>query len=158
MVQLVHGEYEPSEIDMNGATENIEHNIKSAYPPGFYPAKLLVFVKKEDNHENESISAIINTCKSKSHSMDASCWTERWNLEYNSVTVMAAMPGSDQLERKVIRKPALRVVDVKTIRDRVYAVEESPGLRESLSSDEETTLVVLVKECKKFWPHYFTST
>jgi hypothetical protein len=37
-------------------------------------------------------------------------------------------------------------------------VEESPGLRENLSSADETTLVVLVKERERFWPHYFTST
>jgi hypothetical protein len=111
------------------------------------------------NEDEDSVSAIIVTCESKEHSLEDSCLNERWNLEHkNRLTVMAAVLGNNQSVCKVIREPSLRVVNVKTIRDRAYIVEESPGLRENLSSEDETTLVVSVKEQKRFWPQYFTST
>jgi hypothetical protein len=60
---------------------------------------------------------------------------------------------------KTYRHPMLRIVDASCIRDRVYVVEETPGVRESLSGGdgnmEETRTVVLVKDRSK-WAQYFT--
>jgi hypothetical protein len=92
-------EHEPSEMDLNRATGNIDNNIESAYPPGFYPAKLLAFVKNVDDDQEESIFEIKHLCESKEHSMEDSCLTEWWNLEY-SRAVMAVILGSNQ--RKVL--------------------------------------------------------
>jgi hypothetical protein len=117
---------------------------------------LLAFFKLEE----DKVMAIIHTCESKVHSIEDSCLTEPWNLEYKRSVVNAEILGSSVGERiqRHIRQPALRVVEVETLRDRVYVVEKSPGLRESLLSGEETTLVVLVNDRKTFWPKYFTST
>jgi hypothetical protein len=146
-------EYAPLDLDLNRAT-SVTQEIESAYPPGSYPAKILAFSRSKEG----TIMAIIHTCESKEHSSDDSCLTEQWYMEYKQCTINAYDPRSDTTKRKLVRKPVLRIVEADTLRDRVYVVEDSPGLRESLSSKEETSLVVLVKDRKQYWPKYFTST
>lgn len=99
--------------------------------------------------------AIIHTCDSKISCKDDSCLTEKWKLEYQ----LKKTGRGTNLNNVAFRKPLLRIVEASCIRDRVYVVEETPGLRESLSGDdqnkEETRNVVLVKD-RSNWVQYFT--
>ena len=51
--------------------------------------------------------------------------------------------------------PRLRVIDVANIHERIYVVEESPGIHNELKN--KSKLVVLVKKREK-WSSYFTDT
>jgi hypothetical protein len=75
-----------------------------------------------------------------------SCLTERWNLEYES------RPRRGRRQRQ----PIFRYVEVDSIEDRVFVVEESPGVFAELQEDMSTT-VVMVKH-KESWKNYFTET
>jgi hypothetical protein len=141
-------EYVPSEVDAIRQANNEEEGIISAYPPGYYPAKLLGFYQNENDTR---VWAIIHTCESKVSCTDDSCLTEKWALEYQVKKIGRS--------NKTYRHPVLQIVDASCIRDRVYVVEETPGVRESLSGGdgnmEETRTVVLVKDRSK-WAQYFT--
>jgi hypothetical protein len=133
--------YAPSDADRVRAKTDKYKKIFSAYPPGYYPAKLLGFFKI-----NENLHCIIHCTDTKLNSNKDSCLTERWNLEYE------ARP------RRGIRhrQPIFRYVEVDTIEDRVFVVEESPGVFAELQQDMSTS-IVMVKH-KDTWKNYFTET
>jgi hypothetical protein len=145
-------EYVPSVVDNRRERTNKSEDIISAFPPGYYPAKLLGFFW---NQTPKKVMAIIHTCDSKISCKDDSCLTEKWKLEYQ----LKKTGRGTNLNNVTFRKPLLRIVEASCIRDRVYVVEETPGLRESLSGDdqnkEETRNVVLVKD-RSNWVQYFT--
>ena len=51
--------------------------------------------------------------------------------------------------------PTFRIVDVSNIHDRVYVLEESPGVHSELN--KESKLVIHVKK-RETWSKYFTDT
>jgi hypothetical protein len=133
--------YEPSDEDIERAERNRDQNIESAYPPGFYPAKLLCFFKI-----NNYLHCVIHCTETKINSDNDSCLTERWNLEYN-------IPRQRNRCRGIF--PLFRYCEVDSIDDRVFVVEESPGVWSDLQ--DMSSLVVLVKHKNK-WKDYFTET
>jgi hypothetical protein len=133
--------YEPSEIDIERQAVNREQNIESAYPPGYYPAKLLGFFKYMDN-----LHCIIHCTETKYNSDNDSCLTERWNLEYSN---------GRQQNNNAFTTPLFRYCEVNSIEDRVFVVEESPGVWANL--DDKSPAVVMVKH-KRTWKDYFTDT
>jgi hypothetical protein len=129
-------EFEPSNIDTNRFKRDKEMNALPAYPPGCYPAKILaIFYLDTIAH------CLIHTCESKIDSNEDSCLTERWYLEYTKIN-------------KDKHYPVLRVVQLTTLRDRVYVLQQDPVLYEYIS-DVSPKLVVLVKK-RSLWPQYFT--
>jgi hypothetical protein len=145
-------EYAPSSADVARDKENKANNITAAYPPGYYPAKLLAFYREKGPHPK--IKALIHTCGTKLSSSEDSCLTERWQLEYKTFTRNVAKADGN-IVKLTYRRPPIYSMDASCIRDRVYVVEETPGLRETLKSNDETSLVILVKD-RKQWPKYFT--
>jgi hypothetical protein len=141
--------YDLSDDDRRREEYNCHNNITSAYPVGHYPAKLLGFF-----HFNNEIHCIIHCCQSKKTSREDSCLTERWYLEYEL---------NKKKRRKVMNQPhvymeskapIIRTCEVSCIADRVYVVEETPGLQMIQANDSE--LVVLVKK-REMWVPYFTN-
>jgi hypothetical protein len=133
--------YEPSDVDIEREERNVDQNIESAYPPGYYPAKLLGFFKL-----NNYLHCIIHCTDTKINSDNDSCLTERWNLEYHY---------PNQRNRNQCIHPIFRSCEVDSIEDRVFVVEESPGVWADLQ--EMSSSVVLVKH-KCMWKDYFTDT
>jgi hypothetical protein len=129
--------YAPSDADKVRANTDRNKNIFSAYPPGYYPAKLLGFFQLHDN-----LHCIIHCTETKWNSDNDSCLTERWNLEYENL-------------RRGGRPPIFRYVEVASIEDRVFVVEETPGVCADLQ--DLSSSVVMVKH-KHLWKTYFTET
>jgi hypothetical protein len=128
-------DYFPSAEDNEREKKNKSLGIRSAFRPGYYPAKLLGFFL-----ENDSWMCLVHTCETKLDSEEDSCLTECWSLEYVKV--------------KNGFKPQFRVVHAATVRDRVYVVEEDSGIHESIDEDD-TCNVVLVKP-RTLWGSYFS--
>jgi hypothetical protein len=133
--------YEPSNVDIIRGERNRNQNIQSAYPPGFYPAKLLGFFKL-----NNDLHCVIHSTETKVSSDRDSCLTELWNLEYTNRL---------QRNRNVANIPLFRYCEVKSIEDRLFVVEESPGVWSELQ--DMSSSVVMVKH-KNRWKDYFTDT
>jgi hypothetical protein len=129
--------YEPSDADKERAKTDTDKNIFSAYPPGYYPAKLLGFFKLHDH-----LHCIIHCTETKTNSDNDSCLTERWTLEYESLS-------------RGRRPPLYRYVEVASVEDRVFVVEENPGVCADLQ--DLSSSVVMVKH-KHLWKIYFTET
>jgi hypothetical protein len=72
--------------------------------------------------------------------------TERWNLEYSN---------GRQQNNNAFTTPLFRYCEVNSIEDRVFVVEESPGVWANL--DDKSPAVVMVKH-KRTWKDYFTDT
>jgi hypothetical protein len=89
--------------------------------------------------------------QTKTSSIEDSCLTERWRLEYET----KRRRNHDKVTFTSVKYPILRHYDVSCIHDRVYVVEESPGLHGELGLNSD--LVVLVKK-KETWKNYFTET
>jgi hypothetical protein len=53
-----------------------------------------------------------------------------------------------------MKKTILRTIPCDAIRDRIYCIEETQGIPETISKDDPTG-VVLVKK-RALWPQYFT--
>jgi hypothetical protein len=125
--------------------------ILTAYPPSHYPAKIFGFFK---NRKNEWMS-IVQSCITKENSNEDSCITERWYLEYENRAVRSVSNEIVQTDIVTyITTPVLRVTPCGNIIDRVYVVEETQGVYESIT-DDHSCLVVLVKK-RSQWKKYFT--
>jgi hypothetical protein len=115
--------------------------ILTAYPPSHYPAKIFGFFK---NRNNEWMS-IVQSCIAKENSIEDSCLTERWHLEYEDRAVRSISNEIAQTDIVTyITTLVLRVTPCSNIIDRVYVVEETQGIYESIT-DDHSRLVVLVK-------------
>ena len=87
----------------------------------------------------------------KKTSREDSCLTERWYLEYEvNKTDKRRKYNSDNSEQLV---PKLRICEVACIADRVYVVEETPGVHPT--KNQNSSLVILVKK-REMWVPYFT--
>jgi hypothetical protein len=133
------------------------HQIIPAYPPGYYPAKVLGFYQ-DDRGEWR---AIIHSCKKRKDSSEDSCLTERWYLSYERKKVRKKWLNSNgDVEQQsltdlvYVQQPVLANVKCSQIKDRIFVVEENPGFVESIEADQ-SALVVHVKKRNK-WPIYFT--
>jgi hypothetical protein len=132
--------YEPSEADILREATNRVNNIASAYPSGYYPAKLLGFFMLHGN-----LHCIIHCTETKLNSDKDSCLTECWNLEYNQ----------RRGNRNNTQRPLFRYCEVVCIEDRVFVVEESPGVWAELY--DKSSCIVMVKH-SRMWKDYFTDT
>jgi hypothetical protein len=131
-------QFEESNDDQEREIYNEEHNVDPAYPYGMYPCKLLSFFRIENK-----LLAVIHSTEYKNNSKDDSVLTERWKLEYKKENVN-------------LWESVLRIIDIETIMDSVYVMQETPGFLPLLDkSRNETNLVVLVKK-KNTWGTYFT--
>jgi hypothetical protein len=135
--------YAPSDADRVRANTDRDKNIFSAYPPGYYPAKLLGFFQLQGN-----LHCIIHCTATKLDSDNDSCLTERWKLEYETLRRGRRPPHPP-------RRPLFRYVEVASIEDRVFVVEETPGVCADLQ--DLSSSVVMVKH-KHMWKTYFTET
>ena len=137
--------FELSEEEKKQFKYNKKHNIHSAYPPGYYPSKILAFIRI-----NNTIKVVIHCTDSKKNTQFDSCLTERYYLEYQKKNMRNSHHKN---KHKIV--PTFRIVDVSNIHDRVYVVEESPGVHSELN--KESKLVIHVKK-RETWCKYFTDT
>ena len=79
----------------------------------------------------------------------------RFKLEYFSETLWNENRTSKKTK---VYHPTLMAVPLDAIESRCFAVEENPGLKESLTADEyndpKQRNVILIQERRK-WPHHF---
>jgi hypothetical protein len=130
--------FESSVSDEERAIYDRKNNVTPAYPYGMYPSKLLSFFEV-----NNSYKALIHSCHYKKSSEEDSVLTERWYMEY-----------ATQNENN--KTAVLHVIDIESIYDSVYVIQETPGLLPILELQiNDTNLVILVKR-KSTWSQYFT--
>jgi hypothetical protein len=134
--------FEASAVDRERDLENHRLEISPLYPPGHYPVKLIGFFFLDDQ-----LQCLFHCTETKVHSYEDSCLTERWKLEYDSRRIPRT--------RNTIQTPIFRYCDVESIVDRVFCVEESPGIWVELG--EESRSVIIVKHTR-MWKQYFTDT
>jgi hypothetical protein len=134
----------PSETDRLRHADNLVNGITEAYPAGYYPAKTLAFF-----FIGTALYFVGHCTRTKLSCNDDSCLTERWNLEYRPKRIDSPEGISVQ------QVPVLEAYEVECIHDRLYVVEEDPGLHPILS--DKSDLVLLVKN-RDMWPPYFTDT
>ena len=137
--------YDMSSIDYKRKQFNVKHNIQTAYPEGYYPAKILCFFK----NDNE-IKCIIHCCDYKNNSIDDSCLTEKWNLEYKKIS------SNNKNNRVQVSIPILRVCDLSSIEDRIFVIQETPGEQSILERNMSSSIILIKK--KETWASYFTDT
>jgi hypothetical protein len=147
--------FELSDEDQARTAVDYQMQASPAYPPGHYPCKLLAVFKNENNHW----MCIVHCCSAKTDSAQDSCLTEVWYLEYETIVINQMSlcgNGTGKIIKSKVNKnrPLLRVVPCEAIRDRVYVVEENPGVYDTINPND-STLVVLVKK-RSLWPPYFT--
>jgi hypothetical protein len=109
--------------------------IKTSYPQGTVPAKVLAFVVVPDDQNRgdcpndnppDNIRAIVH-CAEYQDCTDAeegSVLTETWKMEYHPLN------ERDKLDKD--RKPRLRLVGLHSFVDRVLAIEENPAAKTCL--------------------------
>ena len=133
-----------------------ESDFPGAYGKDEYPCKILCFF--HDPEENQ-ICALVHCCVDSTHE-DDSVICERWNLEYTQQhrKHVTDMDGKHTQRNQMILVPVIRSVPVDSIVDRVFVVEETPGIHESLNMDnpDHSTLVLLVKDRDQHWACNFT--
>ena len=134
-----------SSIDYKRKQFNVTHNIQTAYPEGYYPTKILCFFK----NDNE-IKCIIHCCDYKNNSIDDSCLTEKWNLEYKKIS------SNNKNNRVQVSIPILRVCDLSSIEDRIFVIQETPGEQSILERNMSSSMILIKK--KETWASYFTDT
>ena len=149
-----------------------EEEHTTCYTPETVPAKILGFCSSpaEEEGADDEVYALVHACTFRVktlRNMDT-VLTEAWELQYRKPSVPARMEkdGTHKRKRKNIyertgnRKrvterllePVLTWVRLDSIVDRVFVMEESPGLKEQVLVQEddrgEYAAVVLVKK----WP------
>ena len=124
--------------------ENMRLGITTAYPVGHYPAKILGFFMYEGK-----IHCLIHCCEYKKTSIKDSCLTECWDMEY----VLINKDKGTGRKKDVYAK--LRICDMACIDDRIFVIEESPGVH--YIKGEHSSSVILVKK-RYMWAPYFTNT
>lgn len=116
------------------------------FPPGHYPSKLLGFYKIKTQ-----AYAIIQTVNDKETSEGDSC-LKIWQQEYQLVNE----PGITKTkEDGVYVEPYIPIVEFEAIVDRIYVIEEYPGLIVKINSTADIPQIVMVKP-KDYWKNYFT--
>ena len=92
---------------------------------------------------------IIHSTESKKESIHDSCLTERFYLEYEKKIITV---NRQTTNRRNIMIPKFRIVDVESIHERIYVVEETPGIhreiimnRDNDEKNKKSNLVVHVK-------------
>ena len=98
------------------------------------------------------MKVIIHCTDTKNVSEFDSCLTERFVLEYKQQFI-PRIHRKDNITHMEV--PRLRVIDVGNIHERIYVVEESPGIHNELN--KKSKLVEFVKKREK-WSTYFTDT
>ena len=143
------------------------------YPQDTVPVKILGFCSRpaEDDDADNEVLALVHACnyRTKPLRKHDTVLTEAWQLEYREPSVPTSMLEGDARTRKRARplyelkknknkknskkdsllEPVLTWVPLNTIQDRVFVMEEIPGLKEQvLNEGAEYCAVVLVKK----WP------
>jgi hypothetical protein len=113
-------------------------------------------LKKGDN------VALIHPCASSEHNED-SLLTEVWYLEYTRINIMAPpmdkdgnIQGNGRGVRTSVLKPKLYLVNIQTIVEIIFVVEEMPLIKRyirPLLKKTESMRVVFVRDMD-LWPYY----
>jgi hypothetical protein len=122
---------------------NNKNSINPAYPYGHYPCKVLCFFKIGNF---DDIYVVVHATEYKKNSKKDSVLSEIWYLEYEKPK------RNNSNERNAI----ITTVEIDSLSDSCYVVQETPGLLPILNIDkEDTNLVVLIKH-RSSWSKYFT--
>lgn len=141
-------------IDVERNNYNKENNKIPAYPMGQYPCKVLCFFKVGDQTE---INVLVHATTYKVHCAEDSVLTEVFYLDYDKLpNFIEKTIKKDEKDKGIISNATITVIDIKTISDSCYVVQESPGLLPVISSiDDDTNQVILVKH-RSTWGKCFT--
>jgi hypothetical protein len=131
----------------------------SPYGPEYVPAKILAFLQIIEPSTTDARSvAIVHSCADRD-SCDVLADTrllQQWTLEYGN-----SKKGVIKEKPVMYREPTLYEVSVDSIEDRILAIEESRGVRETLickRNSKQTVLsrkVLVVKDRDSIWPLQF---
>jgi hypothetical protein len=137
---MVRFEKDPSD-DERRKWDKINNNTP-AYDYGIYPVKLLTFFCIRGS---KSIFAVVHCTDIKYTSEEDSVLTEKWYLEY------------ENRRNEPHQHAILRVIEIESIHDSIYVVQETPGFHPILDRKNmnQTNLVVLVKK-RHTWSQFFT--
>jgi hypothetical protein len=147
-------QFVPSDVDKQRNISDRRDLVLPAYPVGIYPCKMLAFF-----YIGNVLWFLSHPTMEKISSDEDSCLTERWNLQY--------VPKRYKHDGKyiLVQAPDITLYEVQSIVDRIYVVEEDPGIhaelgyKSSIHAELEyrSSLVLLVKK-REMWPKYFTDT
>jgi hypothetical protein len=109
--------------------------------PDMFPSKIVCVFSRDGSQD---VMALVHSTSSFDEEA-SSCLCEIWKQDYQR-------GARGQLH------PVIHEIDVRCIDERVFVVEEAPGVREDLSPDrfeDRIPRVTLVKD-RAEWPHEFT--
>jgi len=160
--------YDWAMIRFNGSTQPREED--SFWLECDFPAKIVAILSaplkcyKDDidsgtsleDLENKFITGVLVLCTEEPLSDDGeSCLCQQYNVETRECHIQ-----NSNKERIKVLRPKLRLVSIESIVERVFVVEETPGLREHYiaspdPSKNATTDIVLVKNRRRVWVNEF---
>jgi hypothetical protein len=116
--------YEIDEMDRIDRTHADIGGIEPFYPEGMVPCKVLGFVR--DNAQGGKIKVVVHTCDFQSfeEGRSGSVLIESWHLSYHQ----------RQGQRRHLY-PVIDVVDLESIHDIAFVVEEYPGIHGMIDLD-----------------------
>ena len=136
-----------------------------SYQPYEVPAKLLSFILDK---ETGSRKALVHACEFRSDNHLDSVLTEVWRLEYARTS--KRRPAREETKHQPAEEAAsyykaiVRCVDIKSIVDRVFVLEEWPGLHEGFWWTGRTNGVedgfayqnsVIMVQKRRLWAKHF---
>jgi hypothetical protein len=142
--------YEIDDLDRIDRTHTDIGGIEPFYPEGMVPCKVLGFVR--DNTQEGKIKVIVHTCDFQSfeEGRSGSVLIESWHLSYQQV----------QGRHQRYRYPVIDVVDLESIHDIAFVVEEYPGIHgvidlEEIGEHKHTYNSVLLVRPREQWGSEF---
>ena len=124
--------------------------------PNHVPAKIIALFEKPGTNEP---MALVHACRpwmQKNYNR-TSAITESWHLQYWKEDDPEPPNRSDKKGRRPRQRlrSHYNLVSVDTIKERIYVVEETPGIHETLPVAEYSGHVVFVLDRKSVWPAKF---
>ena len=124
--------------------------------PNHVPAKIIALL---EDPETKKPMALVHACRpwmQKNYNR-TSAITESWHLQYWKEDDPEPPNRSDKKGRRPRQRlrSHYNLVSVDTIKERIYVVEETPGIHETLPVAEYSGHVVFVLDRKSVWPAEF---
>jgi hypothetical protein len=153
------------QFEGNLESENVDWHHGGSLPKGRFafgnfPCKILAIFKCP--RENGKIKLVVHPCTYSNHEKDSRL-VECWELDYQSkrISVPDLTAEGNLLDRErqlKVEIPKLVVVELETVMERIYVIEEMPGFKGYIRRDEnpqQSKRVMYVRDRLAYWPHHF---